>query len=248
MITAAGSGMGREASLLFAREGAHVVVVDIDEAAGTGVVAEIESAGGAAEFHHADLTQLEPIGRIVGAVESSHGRIDVLYNHAGAPGPRGFDFDAESWQFSVDLNLRAPVFLTQAAMPLLQKSGAASVLFTASVSAVIASRNSPVYSAVKAGVVGYMRCIAAIGAPDGIRANAILPGATETPMLTKFFATPDEEQSVVDARLASFNQAVPLGRTCRPEEVADLALFLASGRSSYITGVAIPIDGGYVAL
>lgn len=247
VITAAASGMGREASLLFAREGAHVIAVDIDESAGASLVSEIESSGGSAEFLGGDLTKLESFAEIVGAAEG-HGRIDVLYNHAGAPGPRGFDFDAESWQFSVDLNLRAPVFLTQAAMPLLKKSGNASVLFTASVSAVIASRNSPVYSAVKAGVVGYMRCIAAIGAPDGIRANAILPGATETPMLTKFFATPDEEQSVVDARMASFNQAVPLGRTCRPEEVADLALFLASDRSSYITGVAIPIDGGYVAL
>ena len=112
----------------------------------------------------------------------------------------------------------------------------------------IASRNSPVYAALKSGVVGFMRCMAAIGGPEGIRANSIAPGGTETPMLAKFFGTEDESAAVIEERLASFNQAIPLGRAGKPEEVAELALFLASDRSSYITGVAIPIDGGYVAL
>lgn len=248
VITAAASGMGREASLLFAREGAHVVAVDIDETAGAKLV-EDGGGSGAIEFVRADLTNLDDITRIASDVRSNHGRIDVLWNHAGAAGPRGFEFDASSWQFSVDLNLRAPIFLTQAALPLLREArDGASVLFTASVSAVIASRNSPVYSAVKAGVVGFMRCVAAIGAADNIRANAVMPGATETPMLNTFFAAEGEDASVLEERLKSFSASVPLGRTCKPEEVAELALFLASNRSSFITGVAIPIDGGYVAL
>ena len=249
VITAAGSGMGREAALRFAGEGAHVVAIDIDEGAAAGLVDDIGQAGGRAESLTVDMTDLGQIEDAVRRIESTHGRIDVLFNHAGAAGPRGFDFDEEVWRFQDDLNLRAPIFMTKAAYPLMQRSErGASMIFTASVSAVIASRNSPVYSALKAGVVGFMRCMAAIGGPEGMRANAILPGATETPMLQQFFSAPGETEDVLEQRLASFKQAVPLGRFARPQEVAELALFLASDRSSFVTGVAIPIDGGYVAL
>jgi NAD(P)-dependent dehydrogenase (short-subunit alcohol dehydrogenase family) len=249
VITAGGSGMGREASRLFAAEGAHVAVVDIDDDAAGRVVAEIEDAGGSAEAMAVDMTDLRAIDDAVQTIERDHGRIDVLYNHAGAAGPRGWDFDADVWDFQVNLNLRSAVFMTKAALPLMGKDGrGGSVLFTSSISAVIASRNSPVYAAVKAGVVGFMRCVAAIGGPDGIRANAILPGATETPMLAQFFAAPGESSEVLNERLASFAQAIPLGRYTQPREVAELALFLASDRAGAITGAVIPIDGGYTAL
>jgi NAD(P)-dependent dehydrogenase (short-subunit alcohol dehydrogenase family) len=249
VITAAGSGMGREAALQFAAEGAHVIGIDINADAGAAMVGDIESAGGRAESLTVDMTDLEQINEAVRAIDSRHGRIDVLYNHAGAAGPRGFEFDADVWAFQDNINLRAPIFLTKAALPLMQRSGeGGSMIFTSSISALIASRNSPVYAALKAGVVGFMRCMAAIGGPDKIRANAICPGATETPMLADFFAAPGETPDLLEARLASFKQAIPLGRFCRPQEVADLALFLASDRSSFLTGVAIPIDGGYVAL
>lgn len=249
VITAAGSGMGREASLLFGSEGAHIVAIDINGDACAQVVGEIQAAGGSAEARTVDMTDLGQIDEAVRAIGAEHGRIDVLYNHAGAPGPRGFEFDEEIWDFQVNLNLRSCVFMTKAALPLMGQNGhGSSVIFTSSVSAIIASRNSPVYAALKAGVVGFMRCIAAIGGPDGIRANAILPGATETPMLAKFFAAPEESADVLDERLQSFKQAIPLGRFCRPEEVAQLALFLASDRSGFLTGVVIPIDGGYTAL
>ncbi|MGH2761687.1 MAG: SDR family NAD(P)-dependent oxidoreductase [Thermoleophilaceae bacterium] len=249
VITAAGSGMGKEASLLFAREGAHVVVIDIDGDAAASVVDEIAKGRGSASALTVDMTDLDQIEDAVRKVGDQHGRIDVLWNHAGAAGPRGFDFDADVWDFQQNLNLRSPVFMTKAALALMGKQGrGGSIIYTASVSAIIASRNSPVYSALKAGVVGFMRCIAAIGGADGIRANAVLPGATETPMLAEFFAAPGESQEVLDERLASFTQAIPLGRFCRPEEVAELALFLASDRSSYLTGTVIPIDGGYTAL
>src|SRR5207247_6324216 len=102
-----------------------------------------------------------------------------------------------------NLNLRSAVFMTKAALPLMSDGRGGSVIFTSSISAVIASRNSPVYAALKAGVVGFMRCIAAIGGPDGIRANAIMPGATETPMLAQFFAAPGESDEVLRERLDS---------------------------------------------
>ena len=249
VITAAGSGMGREASLLFAAEGAHVVLIDINADAATSVVDQIEGAGGSAEAQRVDMTDLSQIDAAIAKVGADHGRIDVLYNHAGAAGPRGFEFDEQVWDFQVNINLRSAVFLTKAALPLMGQNGrGGSVLFTSSVSGIIASRNSPVYAALKAGIIGFMRCIAAIGGAQGIRANAILPGATETPMLQQFFAAPGESADVLEERLSSFMQAIPLGRFCQPEEVAQLALFLASDRSSFLTGVAIPIDGGYTAL
>jgi NAD(P)-dependent dehydrogenase (short-subunit alcohol dehydrogenase family) len=249
VITAAGSGMGREASVLFGAEGAHLVAIDIDRDAAEKVASDITAAGGSAQAMVVDMTDLDQIEGAVRKVGDEHGRIDVLYNHAGAAGPRGFDFDAAIWDFQVNLNLRSSIFMTKAALPLMGQNGrGGSILFTASVSAIIASRNSPVYAALKAGVVGFMRCIAAIGGPAGIRANAILPGATETPMLQTFFAAPDESSEVLEERLASFTQAIPLGRFCKPEEVAQLALFLASDRSAYLTGAVIPLDGGYTAL
>lgn len=241
--------MGREAAILFGAEGGRVTVIDIDEAAAESVAEEITAGGGQARALKVDMTDLDQIDKAVATVSSEDGRIDVLYNHAGAAGPRGFDFDADVWDFQVNLNMRSSVFMTKAALPLMAKSGrGGSILYTASISAVIASRNSPVYAAMKAGIVGFMRCIAAIAGPDGIRANAIMPGATETPMLAQFFAAEGESEDVLSDRLESFKQAIPMGRFCKPEEVAQLALFLASDRSSFITGVAIPIDGGYVAL
>jgi len=249
VITAAGSGMGRESAILFAAEGAHVVAADINGDAVGGVVSEITAAGGSAQAITVDMTDLAQIDALATQVGDEHGHIDVLWNHAGAAGPRGFEFDSDSWDFQVNINLRSAVFLTKAALPLMGQDGRpGSILYTASISAVIASRNSPVYAALKAGICGYMRCIAAIGGADNIRANAILPGGTETPMLAQFFAAPGESQEVLDERLASFSQAIPMGRYCKPSEVAELALFLASDRSSFITGVSIPIDGGYVAL
>jgi NAD(P)-dependent dehydrogenase (short-subunit alcohol dehydrogenase family) len=249
VISAAGSGMGREAATLFASEGAHVVALDINGDACQAVADEIHASGGSAQALTVDMTDLGQIVEAIRKVGFDHGRIDVLYNHAGAAGPRGFDFDAEMWDFQVNLNLRSAVFMTKAALPLMGQNGrGGSVLFTSSVSGIIASRNSPVYAALKAGVIGFMRCIAAIGGPSGIRANAILPGATETPMLHQFFAAPGESADVLQDRLKSFMQAIPMGRFCRPDEVAQLALFLASDRSSFLTGVAIPIDGGYTAL
>jgi NAD(P)-dependent dehydrogenase (short-subunit alcohol dehydrogenase family) len=249
VITAAASGMGREASLLFAGAGATVVAIDIDAEAGESLVGDVAQRGGTAEFMSVDMTDLEQIRDAARVIGERHGHVDVLFNHVGTPGPRGFDYSETDWDFAMSLNLRAPIFMTKAALPLLQSApDGASIIFTSSAAGLVASVNSPIYSALKAGVLGYMRGVAAKLAPEGIRANAICPGVTETPMLAKFFASAGEDPALVPERLAAFKKTVPLGRACRPEEVAELALFLASDRSSFITGVAVPIDGGYVAM
>lgn len=247
LITAGASGMGRAAAHLFASHGAHVVIVDIDESSARETVEAIGTEGGSAEFHIADLTDEAAIRSVSAEVGSRHGRLDVLFNHAGSPAPPGLDFTAADWDRCMALNLRAPMTMTQAALPLLRESGAASVIFTASVSGLVASPFSPLYSAAKGGVVLFMKSIAVALGPEGIRANAICPGPTDTPMLATFFGGTSQDDPGVAERLNGYLQTLPLRRVASPYEVADVALWLASPASSYVTGLAVPVDGGFIA-
>jgi 3-oxoacyl-[acyl-carrier protein] reductase len=247
LITAGASGMGRAAALSFAAHGAHVVVVDINEEHARSTTEEIQTQGGSADFHVADLTDESAIRETLDAVGSDHDRLDVLFNHAGAPAPPGLEFSAADWDRCMALNLRAPMVVTQAALPLLRKSHGASVIFTASVSGLVASPFSPLYSAAKGGVVLFMKSVAVALGPEGIRANAICPGPTDTPMLATFFGGTSQDDPAVKGKLDGYLATLPLRRVAQPSEVADVALFLASPASSYITGLAVPVDGGFVA-
>jgi NAD(P)-dependent dehydrogenase (short-subunit alcohol dehydrogenase family) len=247
LITAGASGMGRAAALSFAAHGAHVVVVDIDEAAARATTETIRERGGSAEFERADLTSEDSIHATLAAVGSRHDRLDVLFNHAGAPAAGGLEFSAADWDRCMALNLRAPMVVTQAALPLLRNSDGASIIFTASVSGLVASPFSPLYAAAKGGVVLFMKSVAVALGPEGIRANAICPGPTDTPMLATFFGGTSQEDPVVREKLDGYLATLPLRRVGQPSEVADVALFLASPMSSYLTGLAIPVDGGFIA-
>jgi NAD(P)-dependent dehydrogenase (short-subunit alcohol dehydrogenase family) len=247
LITAGASGMGRAAAVSFAAHGAHVIVVDIDEASAGATADEIRDTGGSAEFAVADLTDEESIHRTMEAVAGRHDRLDVLFNHAGAPGAPGLNFSAADWDRCMALNLRAPMVMTQAALPLLRNSDGASIMFTASVSGLVASPFSPLYAAAKGGVVLFMKSIAVALGPEGIRANAICPGPTDTPMLATFFGGASQDDPGVRERLGGFLALLPLRRVGQPSEVADVALFLASPASSYLTGLAVPVDGGFIA-
>lgn len=255
VITAAGSGMGRESALAFAREGAHVILMEIDSHAVEAVAAEITAAGGSASTITIDLTDSEQLHAAFAEIGNRHESLEVLFNHAGRPGPYGVEFSEDDWDRAASLNLRTPVLMTQLALPLLRKAdrGKGSIIFTSSVSGLVASPASPVYSAVKGGVVLFMKAIAVALGPEGIRANAICPGLADTPMLREFIAprgTPAEDETPEDreARIEKYaRRFIPLGRPAQPSEIASAALFLASSQSSYITGVALPVDGGYVA-
>jgi NAD(P)-dependent dehydrogenase (short-subunit alcohol dehydrogenase family) len=257
LITGAGSGMGRLSALRFSGEGAHVLVADRDLAAATRTVDEIRAVGGIADAFEVDVTDYAALATLVASVDESLGRIDVLFSNAGRPGAAGVDINQEDWEAAIGVNLWAPIFLTKLALPLLRRSThGASIIFTSSIAGLVASPFSPLYSAAKGGVVMFMKSIAVALGPEGIRANAICPGPTETPMLIDFFAptvgqtaggSPPATREEVASGVHQFVQTVPLGRTARPEEIADLALFLASNESSFITGSAIPVDGGYVA-
>lgn len=248
VITAAGSGMGRAAAELFAAEGATVVVADVSEEAANETVAAVEAAGGSAIAVRCDVADVEALRSLFALVEKRYGILHVLYNHAGIPGVGGLEMSEADFQRSIDVNLKSAFFGTSFAMPLLLRAnGAASIIYTASTSGLVGSPLSPLYSLTKGGVVLLMKGVALRYAKEGVRANAICPGPTATPMLAQFFGR-GPDAAAAEAQIPSFLEtAVPMGRAAEPREIANAALWLACDESSYVTGVALPVDGGYTA-
>ncbi len=244
LITAGASGMGRAAAERFAREGAHVIVVDVNDAACKETVASIEAAGGSAAAAVVDVRNLAALKALAEQVRTEHGALHVLYNNVGIPGAAGLNITEEEWNTSIEINARSSYFLTGYLADALKAAGGASVIFTSSTSGLIGSPFSPLYSFTKGGIVALVRSLALAFAADGIRVNAIAPGSVETPGLPAFFRSPPEE---LEARKAAFFAQIPMGRPSQPEEIAGVALFLASGLSSYVTGTTLAVDGGLTA-
>jgi NAD(P)-dependent dehydrogenase (short-subunit alcohol dehydrogenase family) len=251
LVTAAASGMGRAGALRFAKEGAAVGVVDIDEAGIAAVVREIEAAGGKAKGIVADLTKDEESRRIVREVAQAFGGLDFAWNHVGHPGPASVEgIDMVDYDLAVTLNNRSVFLTAEAAIPELRARGGGALLFTASTSGLQGSQFSPVYSMVKFGVVGLVKALAKRLAKEKIRVNAICPGPVDTPMLRVFVARPDQQatqgmdkEDLVKRR----GGQTPMGRPARPEEIANAALFLLSDEASFVTGAALAVDGGATA-
>jgi NAD(P)-dependent dehydrogenase (short-subunit alcohol dehydrogenase family) len=196
IVTAAGSGMGRAGVIRFAKEGAKVAVVDVDGKSVDDVVKEITAAGGTAIGIAADLREDANAKRIVRETAKHFGGLDFVWNHLGHPGPASVEgLDMADFALAVDLNLRSQIVTTEAALPEIKARGGGSLLYTASTSGLQGSIFSPVYSAVKFGVVGFARALAKRVAKDGVRVNVICPGATDTPMLRVFVARPDQQST-----------------------------------------------------
>lgn len=247
MVTAAASGMGAAGSRMLAAEGAKVVVVDIDETRTGALVDEIKAAGGEATGVVADLATDAGAKEIVAKAVDTYGGLDCLWNHVGHPGPgRVEGVDMADYEICMDLNLRSVLVTTIEAAPVMRARGGGAMLFTASIAGLAGSPFSPIYSAAKFGVVGMVQSLAGRYAADGIRVNAVCPGPIDTPMLNLFMARPDT-QSNKEENISRMKQVIPLGRLGTAEEVAKAAVFLLSDDASYITGVPLPVDGGYVA-
>jgi NAD(P)-dependent dehydrogenase (short-subunit alcohol dehydrogenase family) len=248
IVTAAGSGMGRAGAIRFAREGAAVAVVDIDAKAVEAVVGEIRSAGGKAHGIVADLSRDADSKNIVTETAKALGGVDFVWNHVGHPGPASFEgLDMREWDNAVTLNLRTVIITTEAALPEMRARGGGALLYTASTSGISGSQFSPVYSAVKHGVVGLVRGLAKRYAKEKIRVNAICPGPIDTPMLRVFVARPDQQSTMgMDKEELVRKRAyqTPMGRPGKPEEVANAALFLLSDEASFVTGAYLAVDGG----
>lgn len=251
IVTAAASGMGRAGAIRFAKEGATVAVVDIDKKGIDAVVGEIESEGGVAKGIVADLTNDNDSRRIVSETANNFGGLDFVWNHVGHPGPAAVEgVDMADFEIAIDLNLRTVFVTTEAAIPEMRARGGGVFLFTASSSGLQGSMFSPVYSAAKFGVVGMVKALAKRLAGDKIRVNAICPGPVDTPMLRIFVARPDQQSTQgMDKENLVLKRGgqTPMNRAGKPDEIANAALFLLSDEASFITGAALPVDGGATA-
>jgi NAD(P)-dependent dehydrogenase (short-subunit alcohol dehydrogenase family) len=245
LITAGASGMGRAGAERFAAEGAHVIVVDFNAANANETVEGIRGSGGSASAEICDVRDLGALKALAERVEREHGALHVLYNNVGIPGAAGLELSQGEWDLGLEVNARASFFLSGYLTSALKAANGASVIFTSSTSGLIGSPFSPMYSFTKGGIIALVRSMALAWAADGIRVNAIAPGSVETPGLPAFFRTDDPAE--IEARKKAFFATIPMGRASQPEEIAGVALFLASDLSSYVTGVTIPVDGGITA-
>ncbi|MBM4763665.1 glucose 1-dehydrogenase [Bacillus sp. B15-48] len=245
VISAGASGMGKAGATLFAKEGAIVNVLDINQTEGEKVVNIIKENGGEANFFQTDMTSLNAIKLTIDKITSMYGRIDILWNHVGVPGPYGIeDVVEEDFDFAIDLNLKSGFFTTKYALPAMKAAGG-SIIYTASIGGLVASPFSPVYSAAKGAVINLVRSLAVRLGKDQIRVNAICPGTTETPMLKQFLTLSENDDFEENKRALLRN--IPLGRTAHPIDIAHAALYLASDESSFVSGINLPVDGGYIA-
>ncbi len=243
--------MGLASARRFAAEGAAVVIADLDGDAADRAAAEILAEGGEAKPLRTDVASVASLRRLMRFVQDEYGRLNVLFNHAGVPGPPGLDLTEEQFDRTVDINLKSQFFGTSLAVPLLRAAApSASIIYTSSISGLMAAPSSPLYGMTKGGTQILMRSVARQLGPDGIRANAICPGPTNTPML-RTFVDPDRVGLADDEdfaqQVAVRAERIPLRRAAEPADTAEVALFLASDESRYVTGTWIPVDGGLSA-
>lgn len=245
VITAAASGMGRAGCELFLREGANVAAIDINEAGLAELQRDLDPGGTRLSTIVADCGDVTQSRESIHQAAEKLGGIDILWAHAGIPGPSGIEnLDVAAYQQALTLNIQSATFAAGEVIGHMRQRGGGSVVFTASVSGLVGSMFSPVYSSCKFAVVGLTKSLAQTFAPDGVRVNAVCPGLAETPMKAGFVGRnndPDEAR----ANEEKYIGLVPMKRLCRPEEAAHAVLWLASDDASYVTGVALAVDGGF---
>ncbi len=241
IVTGAGSGIGRAGALIMAREGAHVVVADIDLANAEETVSQIAEAGGSAESLVVDVMDDQALEAGVAKIAARHGRIDILHNHAGAQVAGNLEeVPVSGFDRSWNLNVRAHFMASRFVMPIMKKAGKGVILNTSSSSGVLYDREMIAYTTSKHAVIAMTRQMAGDYARFGIRVNALCPGWVDTPFNAPFI-TQMGGRSAIEDYIA---EKVPLGRWADVSEIAEPILFLVSDRSSYMTGQILVVDGG----
>jgi len=239
VVTGGGSGIGAATARRFAAEGATVVVVDIDDAAGTAVAAEVDG-----EYRHVDVTDEPAVRDLYATVVRDHGRLDVAFNNAGISPPEDdsiLSTDLDAWERVQRVNLTSVYLCSKYAIEQMRAAGRGSVINTASFVAVLGAATSQIsYTASKGGVLALSRELGVQFARDGVRVNALCPGPVNTPLLKELFAADPE-------RAARRLVHVPVGRFAEPEEIAAAVAFLASDDASFITASTFLVDGGISA-
>ena len=243
LITGAGMGIGREAARLFAREGARVIVADIDEGAAGETVAAVAAVGGEAHATVGDIALEADVARMIAAGIGRFGALHVLYNNAGVlwkdRDRSVLETDGTWWDRVVAINLKSVFWVTKHGIPHLRRAGGGSIILTGSVSALAGfTRAQDAYTAAKGGLISLGKSLSVQFAKDRIRCNVIHPGIVDTPLQAPY---------LTDALRKEFAAGIPLGRIAEPREIASVALFLASDESSYMTGAELVVDGGFTA-
>jgi NAD(P)-dependent dehydrogenase (short-subunit alcohol dehydrogenase family) len=243
LITGSGQGIGRSAALLFAREGAVVVVVDVNRQTGESTAGQIREEGGKGEFRAADVSSGTEVSSLMEGVGRDHGRLDVLYNNASVflPGQDGriTEISEQNWDRVLAVNLKSIYLCCRYGIPLMLRTGGGAIINTASSAALIGIPGCDAYTATKGATVALTRSLAVEYRPQNIRVNCIAPAGIQTPML----GSSNLEDSTFDEK-RFLALRTPSRRYGQPEEIARLALFLASEEASYINGAVIVADGG----
>ena len=241
LITGGSSGIGRAVALAWAREGAKVVVSDVDRGGGGETVEQVRAAGGEAIFIAADVGKPEDCEALVRGAVEKFGRLDIACNNAGIGGPQAptADYPLDGWAQVIGINLSGVFYGMKYQLPAMLKNGGGAIVNMASILGAVGFAGAPAYTAAKHGVVGLTQAAALEYSAQGVRINAVGPGFIHTPMISAL----EDNQAVNDMLVA----AHPIGRLGRAEEVAELVLWLSSDKASFVTGSYYPVDGGYLA-
>ncbi|MCH8298597.1 MAG: SDR family oxidoreductase [Chloroflexi bacterium] len=243
LVTGGGSGIGRATSLAYAREGARVVVVDVNVEGGEETVQQIKEAGGEAILVHADVAKPEDTQAMVAQAVEAFGSLDCAFNNAGISGRERWltaEYPEEEWDRVTSINLKGVWLCMKAEIPQMLKQGGGAIVNTASVAGLVGIRGTAAYIAAKHGVVGLTKAAALEYADRGIRINSVCPGYIRTPLVQGIFDSVDGYEDQVKSRH-------PVGRLGEPSEIAAAVLWLSSDSASFVTGHNMAVDGGYTA-
>jgi NAD(P)-dependent dehydrogenase (short-subunit alcohol dehydrogenase family) len=238
IVTGAGSGIGQATAARLAAEGAFAVVNDLIEERSEKTAALIREHGGQAESQPGDVTSSSFVDALVAGTVTRHGRLDVFHSNAGFGAARDelAAMSDKAWHADIDLNLTSMFYCVRAAVRAMREAGGGSVICTSSASALGAVPGTGPYSTAKAAILQLVRYAAVEYGPSGVRVNAVIPGAVKTQAFMGYIGT--------EERLARYEGQIPLRRACRPEDIANAVLWLASDESACVTGIGLIVDGG----